>query len=109
MQLSWKHVSDGSSRQIRLEHGGGTRDVTLNLSDKKCHIVQIAKEEFFKKGTSCLGETNEFEFDIWDSTLTPMLEEETVKDVLDRLHVSMPRFHFISKRRIIRLVFIGIQ
>ena len=63
VQTGWLHFSDDHQRYIlvRLQKGGGTREVDVPLNADIQQIIQIAEEIFFSDGRCIFGALEDME------------------------------------------------
>lgn len=105
VQIGWLHFSDDHQRYIsvRLQKGGGTREVDVPLNADIQQIIQIAEEIFFSDGRSIFGALEDMEVALAKcETLrisTPEGDPFTLQHYIHQCKTTRVRLYLKSKKK----------
>ena len=101
VQIGWMHynMKKGKYCSVRIQTGGGTREVKMALSTTADAILKMAKELFFPAGRSTVGNMNDMEFN-----LANFKQEELSETVeLGGREVNFTLGNYIEKYKLTRI------
>ena len=107
VQIEWLHFSDDHQRYIsvRLQKGGGTREVDVPLNADIQQIIQIAEEIFFSDGRCIFGALEDMEVVLANfkcETLrisTPEGDPFTLQHYIHQCKTTRVRLNLKSKKK----------
>ena len=107
VQIGWLHFSDDHQRYIsvRLQKGGGTREVDVPLNADIQQIIQIAEEIFFSNGRCIFGALEDMEVALANfkcETLrisTPEGDPFTLQHYIHQCKTTRVRLYLKSKKK----------
>jgi len=105
--LGWLHFDEEKQSfiSVRMNKGGGTRDVDIKLNAGKEHIIDIAKGIFFSNGQSIFGPEEKMTFglanfqqeDISKVKVSGMCLSFTLQRYIENCKMSRVRLYLTSK------------
>ncbi|XP_071832111.1 uncharacterized protein [Apostichopus japonicus] len=101
IQLGWIdfNFKEGEYKQVRIQNGGGTRQVRVDRNAKKDDILEIAKGLFFPNGKSPRGKLSDFTLSLTDISMQEVGKDMTIGEMYDAFKVPMLRCYISTKMK----------
>lgn len=97
IEIGWLHRQNNETKQIRTKQGGGTRKVVMDVSSGMDDILQKGKSLFFPQGISTKGPEIDFDFELCDHKLNPVVEDITISVIYETLCMTRLRFYLSTQ------------
>ncbi|XP_038071285.1 uncharacterized protein LOC119740149 [Patiria miniata] len=88
-----------SYKQVRKQHGGGTRQMTVKKDCIAHQLKTVAEGLYFKEGQSSKGPLHKFETALADFTQHEISDNETVEEKYNAAHMPVLRFYLLTKEK----------
>lgn len=98
IELGWLNFDKNSYKQVKTANGGGTRKIDTQKRAGRDDILKEAKTRFFPNGTSKLGSSEDFEFEIRDFSERVLNSNDTIGDLYEETGLSIMRFYMSTRR-----------
>jgi hypothetical protein len=98
IELGWLNFDNNSYKQVKTANGGGTRKIDIPKHAGRDDILKEAKTKFFPNGTSKLGSSEDFEFEIRDFSERVLDSDDTIGDLYEKTGLSILRFYMSTRR-----------
>jgi hypothetical protein len=98
IEMGWLYT-DGENRtkQVRQNHGGGTRAISVDTSLTSEELVELGKGLFFPGGKSVKGDMRNFVFSIATFDRSPLDSSKTIADLYEDTGFKILRLYLWTK------------
>lgn len=100
IEIGWYYMDKSVQRyrQVKKNHGGGTRRVSMDKSSKSEEILDVGKKLFFPNGVSTKGPLGAFEIELLDYKCHKFDSNLTIKEMYDLSALTTLRFYVATTR-----------